>query len=245
MTDTPHGERGWPRRAQPLHSMMSQWLKDDDGGLRAGRATIPELPPCPTVLVIAASATDREIQSAVRQTRAGLEHRGLAVSTITLDDMHCGHPMDGRDHNLDLRVAWLSADGVIAVGTPDSLASLPERLAVGQAPASGYLGDRAYGLVLAGRERPAGELARTRLERWMDSLGMIDSASFGRLDLYFGYSRADEGEAGAEQAVEHDGRRLDEEVDRVTQAMCNAVTELRAGRLPLLQRQPPTGWLPA
>jgi hypothetical protein len=219
--------------------LLSRWIKDEDGGAATGHDAEAGLPPCPTVLLIGAPAQDAQVQLALQHACAGLEAHGLAVKTMPLDATEA-------DGNLDLRLAWLNADGVIVVGRADRLATLPQRLAVGQAPASGYLGDRAYGLVLAGREAQGGESARARLERWMDSLGMIDAASFGRLDLYFGYSRLDEGETASELAAEDAGRRLDEEVARVTQAMCSAVTELRAGRLPLLHRHlPAAGQLPA
>lgn len=127
----------------------------------------------------------------------------------------------------DVYEKWLFAHAVMIIApTGSSTVAQHVKPHIDRLSAAGYtahFSERAYGVVVHGRSA-AFDSTRPLLTGWLDAMGMLDSDSFAALDRHLGYHDADvetpDGDADCQ-----------EEVRNVARAVCNAVTELRAGRL--------------
>ena len=90
-----------------------------------------------------------------------------------------------------------------------------------------HLSNRVYGVVVHG-DVAGIEMTRRGLTDWLDWMGMVDAGSVARLDRFLGYY---ESYAESHAVLDLD-LAFQEEVRNVARAVGNAVTELRAGRLP-------------
>jgi multimeric flavodoxin WrbA len=95
-----------------------------------------------------------------------------------------------------------------------------------------HLADRVYGVVVHG-DAAGTEMTRRALSDWLDWMGLIDAGPFARLDRYVGYY---DPYANSHEALDRD-LDFQEEVRNVARAVCNGVTELRAGRLSKPERR--------
>jgi multimeric flavodoxin WrbA len=89
-----------------------------------------------------------------------------------------------------------------------------------------HLAGRAYGVVVHG-DVAGIEGVRRALSDWLDWMGLIDAGAKARLDRFIGYY---EPYATSHEALDRD-QGVQEEVRNVAQALVEAVSELRAGRL--------------
>jgi len=89
-----------------------------------------------------------------------------------------------------------------------------------------HLAGRTYGLVVHG-DVAGIEGVRRALSDWLDWMGLIDAGPKARLDRFIGYY---EPYATSHEALDRD-QAVQEEVRNVAQALAEAVSELRAGRL--------------
>ena len=136
----------------------------------------------------------------------------------------------------DVYEKWLFAHAVMIVA-PAGSSTVAQHVKppIDRLTAAGYtnhFAERAYGVVVHG---PASEADSTRplLTGWLDAMGMVDADSFATLDRHLGYREAALEEATS-AACDED---CQEEVRNVARAVRNAVTELRAGRLPPPERR--------
>ncbi len=95
-----------------------------------------------------------------------------------------------------------------------------------------HLAGRVYGVVVHG-DVAGVEAVRRALCDWLDWMGLIDAGRTARLDRYVGYF---EPYATSHEALDRD-EALMEEVRNAARAVVNAVTESRAGRLCVPDRQ--------
>ena len=93
-----------------------------------------------------------------------------------------------------------------------------------------HLAGRAYGLIVHG-DVAGVEDARRALSDWLDWMGFIDAGTPSRLDRYIGYY---EPYATSHKTLDND-EAMQEETRNVARAVANAVVELRAGRLQVVQ----------
>jgi multimeric flavodoxin WrbA len=91
-----------------------------------------------------------------------------------------------------------------------------------------HLAGRAYGVVTHG-DVAGIEETRRALTDWLEWMGLVPSGQSSRLDRYIGYY---EPYATSHDALDRD-TAVQQEVRNAAHAVCNAVKELRSGRLPV------------
>ncbi len=169
------------------------------------------------VLLINGSDGDPRTARMLDQARALLEAEGAEVDVL-----------DPALHSAsDVYEKWLFTNAVFVIA-PGGAHTLPTRYgpAIDRMAQAGYpsnLAERAYGVVVHG---DGADATRRALCGWFDTLGMVDSDSFAKLDRYLGYHELD-----ADDIELKDDADYQAEVGNVAHALSHAVTELRAGRL--------------
>lgn len=125
------------------------------------------------------------------------------------------------------------ADG----GNPDPTATAGKDVEKAKAleeagwPYPKHLAGRTYGLVVHG-DVAGIEGTRRALSDWLDWMGLVDAGAQSRLDRYIGYY---EPYAQSHDTLDRD-EAVQEEVRNVARAVMNAVTDLRANRLSIPDR---------
>lgn len=171
------------------------------------------------VLMISGADNHQRTASMIALSRELLEGEGIEVDLL---DPALHRPTDVYEK-------WLFAHATVVIAAAgDSAIADVFKPAIDRMANAGYpaqLSDRAYGVVVHG-VRGAAEQSRRALTGWFDKLGMVDSDSFAILDRHVGYQESFQGD---EQTKADDDYHA--EVRNVAQAVANAVTNLRAGRL--------------
>jgi multimeric flavodoxin WrbA len=177
------------------------------------------------VLLINGSEQDARSARLISLARELLDAEGLATDVLD----------PALHRSADVYEKWLFADGVMIVAEAGSQAIARHvKPPIDRLSAAGYsvhFADRAYGVVVHGHSQASAK-ARSLLSNWLDAMGMVDADSFATLDRHLGYhdTPADD-EAPASEGD------YQEEVRNVARAVRNAVTELRAGRVPPPERR--------
>jgi NAD(P)H-dependent FMN reductase len=158
-----------------------------------------------------------------------LEEDGFGVDLLDLSLRTARYEGEAGNWIEQIDEKWNAAHGIIIV-TPAHCCQAPPvlKLIIDQAgrDCPKQLPDRAYGLVVHG-DVAGIEATRRGLSDCLDGIGLVDSASFARLDRYLGYY---ENYADSHAAQDRD-TGFQEDVRNVARALAKAVEELRAGRL--------------